>query len=183
MTGCITASSAWWGSSRRPMRRSKMSRGTSADSWECSMTDVKTWAGKAAVISGAGSGIGEGLARHAALELGMVAVLTDVVADRVTEAVHKLRAEGATAHGLVLDVADAEAVAAAASTVVEQWGPPAFLGCNAGVEHTGSVWEMAPAQWARVQRINVDGAFNLANAFVPSMIDAGQPGHVLFTSS
>lgn len=139
--------------------------------------------GRVAVISGAGSGIGEGLARHAAEHLGMLVVVTDVDEARADAVAAAITAAGGAAIARRVDVTDPADVKAMAGEVVGEHRAPALLVCNAGIEQTGRVWETDPAQWARVQDVNVNGAFALMRAFLPSMIEDGRRGHVLCTSS
>lgn len=135
------------------------------------------------VISGAGSGIGAALAKHAALHEGAVVAVLDRSAERVSETVEAIRAEADQAIGVVADVTDFEAITAAADSLTDEYGTPALVACNAGIEYTGALWEMDPDDWRRIQAVNVDGAFTLTRAFLPRMIESGRPGHLLYTAS
>lgn len=139
--------------------------------------------GRVAVISGAGSGIGEGLARHAAAEYGMKVVVADVALERAESVAAGIRDTGGEATALSVDVADYGSVAALAESVQSSLGSPTLLACNAGIEMTGLLWETDPQAGERVQDINVNGAFHLMRAFLPGMLDRGERGHVLCTSS
>lgn len=138
---------------------------------------------RVAVITGGGSGIGEGLARHAALNRGMQAFILDVSSERAEAAAAHIRADGGRATALPTDVTDADAVFHAARDVVAHVGAPTLLFANAGVEHTGLAWETEPADWDFVQSVNVTGAFHTQRAFLPAMIDAAISARVIFTSS
>lgn len=139
--------------------------------------------GHVAVVSGAGSGIGEGLARHAATAYGMKVVVADVALDRAEAVAAGIRETGGQAKALSVDVSDYDSVASLVESVRSTFGSPAFLACNAGIEMTGLLWETEPRAWERVQGINVNGAFNLMHAFLPGMLERGARGHVLCTSS
>ncbi len=132
------------------------------------------------VVSGAGSGIGAALAREAVAR-GMKVLALDVSAERLSALVESL--PGAEVRTAVVDVADSDVVAAAARSAIEVWGPAALICGNAGIEHAGRTWDMTPAQWRRLQGINVDGVFHLLHAFLPATIADGRPAHVLVTSS
>lgn len=147
------------------------------------MTVLSALGGRPALISGAGSGIGEGLARHAALQAEMKVAIADIDADRAEQVAADLRLAGAETMAVPMDVTNSESVATGTARVVEEWGPIALLGCNAGVEFTGPLWEMTPAQWEGLQAVNVNGAFNLIHAAVPAMLEDGRPAHVLCVSS
>lgn len=139
----------------------------------------QTFAGGVAVITGAGAGIGAGLARHAA-RLGMTVVLADVDAD----AIAALRDElGACAVDIVCDVRDAAAVEDMAQRVRRDVGPVRLLVNNAGVEQFGYLWDTPVANWQRVVDVNISGVFHGVRAFLPSMIEAGTPAWVWNLSS
>ncbi|WP_182481446.1 SDR family NAD(P)-dependent oxidoreductase [Nocardioides immobilis] len=144
------------------------------------MTAAADLAGRLTVVSGAGGGIGAGLAREA-VSRGMKVLALDVDAARLAALAGSLPRDAVRT--AVVDVADAEAVAAAASEATAAWGPAALICCNAGIEFAGRTWDMTPDQWRRLQGINVDGAFHLLHAFLPATIADGRPGHVLVTSS
>ncbi len=138
--------------------------------------------GGVAVITGAGSGIGAGLARYAA-ELGMTTVLADVDAASVAALRDELSAAGATAVDAVCDVRDAEAVQALADMVYREIGPVRLLVNNAGIEQFGYLWDTPVANWGRVMDINVTGVFHGVRAFLPAMLASGEPAWVWNMSS
>jgi NAD(P)-dependent dehydrogenase (short-subunit alcohol dehydrogenase family) len=138
--------------------------------------------GGVAVITGAGSGIGAGLARYAA-QLGMTTVLADVNADAVAALRDELTAAGATAVDAVCDVRDAEAVQALADRVNSEIGPVRLLVNNAGIEQFGYLWDTPVANWERVMDINVSGVFHGVRAFLPAMLASDEPAWVWNMSS
>lgn len=142
----------------------------------------KLFGGGVAVITGAGSGIGAGLARHAA-KLGMTTVLADVDAAAVTALRDELSAAGATAVDAVCDVRDAEAVQALADRVHREIGPVRLLVNNAGIEQFGYLWDTPVANWERVMDINVSGVFHGVRAFLPAMLASDEPAWVWNMSS
>jgi NAD(P)-dependent dehydrogenase (short-subunit alcohol dehydrogenase family) len=138
----------------------------------------ETFTGGVAVITGAGNGIGAGLARHAAA-LGMTVVLVDVDAD----AIAALRSELAGSVDLVCDVRDPAALEALAAHVYSDVGPVRLLVNNAGVEQFGYLWDTPVANWDRLVDINVSGVFYGIRAFLPRMISAGTRSWVWNLSS
>ncbi|MBY0400761.1 SDR family NAD(P)-dependent oxidoreductase [Myxococcota bacterium] len=133
--------------------------------------------GGVAVVTGAGSGIGEGLARTAA-ELGMQVALADVNVERMERVAREIRATGATAITIPTDVADPASIERLAATVHEQLGDVRLLMNNAGIEILGLTWELPAAVWEKAIRINVLGVIHGVRAFVPRMLAAGKPAFI-----
>lgn len=142
------------------------------------MTAREIFSGGVAVITGAGNGIGAGLARHAA-GLGMTVVLVDIDG----EAVATLRDELPGAIDVVCDVRDADAVERLAAQVYSEVGPVRLLVNNAGVEQFGYLWDTPVANWDRLVSINVSGVFYGIRAFLPQMLAADTPSWVWNLSS
>jgi NAD(P)-dependent dehydrogenase (short-subunit alcohol dehydrogenase family) len=138
--------------------------------------------GGVAVITGAGAGIGAGLARHA-ISLGMTVVLADVDGDAVDRLRHELQNAGGTAVDAVCDVRDPQSVADLAARVHRELGAVRLLVNNAGVEQFGYLWDTPVENWNRVVDINVSGVFHGIRAFLPGMIEAGEPAWVWNLSS
>lgn len=138
--------------------------------------------GGVAVITGAGSGIGAGLARYAS-QLGMTTVLADVDAEAVAALRDELTVAGATAVDAVCDVRDADAVQALADRVNSDIGPVRLLVNNAGIEQFGYLWDTPVANWERVMDINVSGVFHGVRAFLPAMLATDEPAWVWNMSS
>jgi NAD(P)-dependent dehydrogenase (short-subunit alcohol dehydrogenase family) len=134
--------------------------------------------GGVAVITGAGNGIGAGLARHAT-DLGMTVVLVDVDA----AAIAALREELPRAIDMVCDVRDADAVTALATRVKADVGPVRLLVNNAGVEQFGYLWDTPVANWDRLVAINISGVFYGLRAFLPDMLAADTPSWIWNMSS
>lgn len=138
------------------------------------MTPAETFAGGAAVITGAGSGIGAALARHAAA-LGMKVALADIDTAAIIAVAGEL---GPDSIALSADVRDPAAVAALAATVHAKWGNVRLLINSAGIETIGNSWEIPPARWQQTLDINVMGAINTVHAFVPAMLAAAEPAFI-----
>ncbi|MGH3970217.1 MAG: SDR family NAD(P)-dependent oxidoreductase [Mycobacterium sp.] len=141
-----------------------------------------TFGGGVAVITGAGAGIGAGLARHAA-RLGMTVVLADVDAGAVATLREELSAAGGAAVDVMCDVRDPEAVQQLAETTYRDVGPARLLVNNAGVEQFGYLWDTPMENWQRVVDINISGVFHGVRAFLPKMLASSEPAWVWNLSS
>ncbi|MCV7281110.1 SDR family NAD(P)-dependent oxidoreductase [Mycolicibacterium flavescens] len=146
------------------------------------MSARDTFGGGVAVITGAGSGIGAGLARHAC-RLGMSVMLADVDETAVISVRDELNASGATAEHAVCDVRDPDAMVALAERTYAGLGPVRLLVNNAGVEQFGYLWDTPVDNWRRVVDVNVNGVFHGIRAFLPKMIEATTPAWVWNLSS
>jgi NAD(P)-dependent dehydrogenase (short-subunit alcohol dehydrogenase family) len=138
--------------------------------------------GGVAVITGAGAGVGAGLARHASA-LGMTVVLADIDGAAVAALRDELTAAGGAAVDVVCDVRDPDAVELLAESTYSDIGPVRLLVNNAGIEQFGYLWDTPVDNWKRVVEINVSGVFHGIRAFVPKMIDTGAPAWVWNLSS
>lgn len=128
--------------------------------------------GGVAVVTGAGSGIGEGLARHAA-QIGMKVALADIAAARIEAIAAELRAAGAEAMAVPTDVSKPEALDALAAAVHAAWGDVRLLVNNAGMEGMGFAWELPAATWERILHVNIHGVIHGVRAFAPRMLASG----------
>lgn len=132
-----------------------------------------------AVITGAASGIGAGLARHAA-SLGMKLVLADW-----DEAPLKTVSDSLPTEVLAVptDVRNETAVQSLADAAYERFGEIDLLFNNAGVLSSGLTWEIDSATWQRSLDINIGGVMNVIRAFVPRLIAADRKARIINTSS
>ncbi|MFJ2685299.1 SDR family NAD(P)-dependent oxidoreductase [Pseudomonas sp. NPDC087342] len=138
--------------------------------------------GPVAVITGAASGIGRGLAEHAA-KLGMRLVLADLDAPGLHALCDELKVGGAQAIACVTDVGDLAHVERLRDVAVEHFGGVDLLFNNAGVMQTGYSWEISQAQWQRMLNVNLNGVINGIRSFVPLFLRQGRPAHVINTAS
>lgn len=144
--------------------------------------EMAVFSGGVAVITGAGSGIGEGLARFAAQQ-GMRVVLADVALDRAEQVAEDIRAGGAEALAVQTDVSEPEALDRLAAVTHETFGDVTLLVNNAGIETLGFVWELPAALWEKTLNINIHGAIHGVRAFAPRMLEAGKRAWIANTSS
>ncbi len=140
--------------------------------------------GRVAVVTGAASGIGKAMAARFA-EDGAKVVLADVEEAALDLAAKELEAAGADVTGIVCDVAELSSVEALADAATSRYGAVHVLCNNAGVSGGlgGSIWEASEKDWSWVVGVNLMGVVHGIKAFVPRMLEHGEPSHVVNTSS
>ena len=127
-------------------------------------------AGKHALVTGAGSGIGAAIAATFA-QAGAEVVVTDRDASTAQATVDRIVAAGGQARAQPLDVTDEEACARLAAEVHAAAGRLDILVNNAGVGHVGTLLQTTGADLDRLYSVNVRGVFNLSKAFLPGMLE------------
>ncbi|MCW2366976.1 NAD(P)-dependent dehydrogenase (short-subunit alcohol dehydrogenase family) [Sphingobium sp. B7D2B] len=144
------------------------------------MKDLK---GQLAFITGGASGAGFGQATVFG-RAGAEIVIADVRAEAIDVALEKLRAEGIRAHGIKLDIMDRDAYAKAADEVESVFGrAPTILSNTAGVNSFGPIEKTTYDDFDWIVGVNLGGVINGMVTFVPRMIAAGVPGHIVTVSS
>ena len=138
-------------------------------------------AGRVAVVTGAGSGIGLSLARRFA-DAGMRVTLADLDEAALDEAVTDLREAGGKVTGLVTDVSDAASVQRLADETVSAYGAVHVLCNNAGVGGGGPLTEVSLERWRWILDVNLWGVIHGVRAFLPLMMAQGE-GHIVNTAS
>lgn len=140
--------------------------------------------GRVAVVTGAGSGMGEAFAKAFAAE-GMKVVAADIQRDALDATVADITALGQEAVGVPTDVSSLPAVQHLAAAAVETYGGVHLLCNNAGVEGylDGPIWEATDKDWAWTVDVNFWSVVHGIRTFVPLMIESGQPAHVVNTCS
>ena len=144
---------------------------------------MQDFQGQLAFITGGASGAGFGQAQVFG-RAGARIVIADMRADAIEQAVAALKAEGITAHGIVLDITDRAAYARAADEVEQVFGQaPTLLFNTAGVNSFGPVELTTYGDFDWLIGVNLGGVINGMVTFVPRMIASGKPGHIVTTSS
>lgn len=141
-----------------------------------------TLAGKNAVVTGSGRGIGRAIAMVLAARGASVAVW-DLNAEGAEQTAAAIRAAGGTAIAVAGDAADAAVIAASAErTRRELGGPVTILVNNAGISGYVPFTEMTEEAWDRIIGVNLKGPFLVTREFVPEMLEAGW-GRIINISS
>lgn len=139
--------------------------------------DMADLSGKAAVVTGGASGIGLGLARRLKAE-GMKVLLADHDAAALARASAELGAPGVLA-----DVRDPAGMTDLAREAVQRLGAVHLLCANAGVSRMAGITRLTPQDWRWLFEVNVFGAVNTVQAFLPALKANPAGGHILITAS
>ncbi len=142
---------------------------------------MNAFAGKTAIITGGGSGIGKALGRELALA-GCRVVLADIDGDAAVAAAQAIQVAGGEASGVALDVVDASQVQDLVRSVRQQRGRLDLLFNNAGVSMVGEARDVRPESWRRVLDVNLHGVIHGVQAAYPAMIAQGF-GQIVNTAS
>ncbi len=137
---------------------------------------------RVAVVTGAASGIGEGVARRLASD-GHAVALLDFDGDGVRRVAAALTGEGPTAVAYEADVADRDAVARVYEAVRHDLGPVTIVVTSAGIEAFDPIVSLSAEKWDRVLAVNLTGTFTCLQLAVPDMIEAGWGRIVTISSS
>ena len=162
--------------------RSQLTRGALHRFEEFMTDDEKKLSGGVAVITGAGAGIGSGLARRAGA-IGMTVVVTDIAPQRAEAVAAEIRAAGGHAEAITVDVSKPAELDRLAEAVFEKYGSVRLLVNNAGIETIGYSWEIPAERWEATLNINLHGVIHGVRAFVPRMLAKGDEAWIANLSS
>jgi len=141
-------------------------------------------AGKVAIVTGSGSGIGQAIAERLAQDGASIVVDYRAHIDQAQETQRKIANAGSKSilvHADVSNVADTQTLV---NEAYAQVGRCDILVNNAGIEKGGAdFWDVTEADYDAVLNVNLKGAFFLTQAFVKRLLDAKQPGRVINISS
>lgn len=143
---------------------------------------MKEFQNKVAVITGAASGIGLGLAERCAEE-GMKIVLADIDEKGLNRIERRLKREGATVLAVVTDVSKPNDIETLAQKTLDSFGKVHLLFNNAGVALPRLTWEYDLKDWDFVLGVNLFGAIHCIKTFVPIMLEQDTECHVVNTAS
>jgi 3-hydroxybutyrate dehydrogenase len=136
---------------------------------------------KIAVVTGAASGIGLGIARTFATAGATLAII-DIDAAGAERATEQLNREGGRAMAVAVDVTSESQVGAAVAGVIKAFGRIDILVSNAGNQIIAPLEELAFADWKRLLAIHLDGAFLSTRAVLPGMYEQGS-GSIIYMGS
>jgi len=151
--------------------------------------------GKVAFITGAARGQGRShairLAEEGAdviaLDIGREAIESIDYAlgteDELDETIAAIEASGRRALKGLADVRDLAQVQSVVDAGLEAFGHIDIVCANAGIGSWGAGWEITPQQWQEMIDVNLTGVFNTTRAALPSMVERGEGGAVVLTSS
>jgi NAD(P)-dependent dehydrogenase (short-subunit alcohol dehydrogenase family) len=144
---------------------------------------MKTFKDKVAVITGAASGIGRGLAERCVQE-GMKVVLADVEREALAKAEASMKAAGAAVLAVQTDVSQARDIETLAQKTLAAFGAVHLLCNNAGVAGTPApIWESTIADWEWVTGVNLWGVIHGVRVFIPLMLAQDTDCHIVNTAS
>jgi 3-oxoacyl-[acyl-carrier protein] reductase len=142
------------------------------------MTDLE---GKVAIVTGAGSGIGRGVALALAKE-GLKVVLCGRRENKIEETVNAIWEEGGGGLAVQADVSQVEDVDRVVKTTLETYPGVDILINNAGIGGGGPIHNHEISLWNRVMDVNLRGAFLMSRAVLPLM-RGQESGHIINISS
>ena len=137
---------------------------------------------RVAVVTGAASGIGLGVARRLAAD-GRAVALLDRDAEGVERAARELSGLGFGAEAYEVDVADREGLTKVFSAARDRLGPVSILVTSAGIESFDAVLDITPEKWDHILAVNLTGTFICMQLAVPDMVAAGWGRIVTISSS
>ncbi len=129
-------------------------------------------AGRNAIVTGGGAGLGYAIAERLA-QSGANVCVWDINQDAIDEAVTKLNGQGdGTASGVVGNVADVASVADAVKATQDKLGTIDITVNNAGISGPNTTsWEYPPEEWQKVIDVNLTGTFLVCSAVIPVMLE------------
>jgi NAD(P)-dependent dehydrogenase (short-subunit alcohol dehydrogenase family) len=143
---------------------------------------MKEFKDKVAVVTGAASGIGLGIARRAAKE-GMKLVVADIEKDALKQTEAEFKSSGTDVISVLLDVSKVEDIKRLAKETIDAFGEVHLLCNNAGVAVPGFLWECVQSDYEWVIAVNLWGVIHGIRTFIPIMLEQKNECHIVNTSS
>lgn len=140
-----------------------------------------TWSG-AAVVTGAGSGLGASMVARFA-DAGMPIVALDIDGERVEQQAQAVRDRGGRAIAMRVDVADPAALEQAAAAAREAFGGCNVLCANVGVQQFGAIDKLTDNDWRWILDVNVLGVVHTVRAFLPLLRESQGRRRIAITAS
>jgi 3-hydroxybutyrate dehydrogenase len=136
---------------------------------------------KVAIVTGAASGIGKEIALRFAAE-GGVPVIADLNLDAVEATAREIKAKGAEAFAVAMNVVDEAAVEKGVADTMAKYGRIVVLVSNAGIQIVRPIVDFPFADWKRLLAVHLDGAFLTTKACLKHMY-AAKSGSVIYMGS
>ena len=144
-------------------------------------TELRGLKERAALVTGAGSGIGRAIAQRLAEE-GMTVGVLDINEAAAAQTVDAIRSGGGRAEAQVCDITDYDGVRKAVTSIEERIGPTWALVNNAGWDKPIPFLKTTPDFWQKVVNINYFGPLHMTHAVAPGMV-ARNGGRIIFIAS
>ena len=139
--------------------------------------------GKVAIVTGAGSGIGQGIAKRLGCEGAKVIVDYVGTPEGAEETERAIEQAGGEGKIVAADVTKSEDIRNLVDTAWTQFGSADILVNNAGMEKKAMFWETSEEDYDKILAVNLRGPFFLTQAFVQRLRDAKKPGRIVNISS
>ncbi len=146
------------------------------------MTDAFSLSGKFALVTGAASGIGVGIATVLA-EAGAFVVVADINADGAKAQADALIMAGHKAESVIIDLADEASIVAACAAVISRHGAPWLLFNNAGIQDRQLLLYETAEGWDRTHAVNARGPFLMTREIGRAMVAGGKGGRIVNIAS
>lgn len=143
---------------------------------------MKQLEGKTALITGAGNGLGRGIAKMYASHGAAVGV-ADLDGDAAQRVVDEISAAGGSALAVAMDVGNEQAVDSGVEAVVQAFGSVDILVSNAGIQIVKPLQEFSFDEWRLMQAVHLDGAFLTTRACLKHMYAADRGGSIIYMGS
>jgi len=137
---------------------------------------------KAAIVTGAASGLGREIARAFARE-GAKVCIADLQMEPAKVVVGEIERAGGTAMPVAMDVTDERQVEAGVASTIERFGGIDVLVSNAGVQHIASIVDLTLDAWRKLLAVHLDGAFLTTRACLRQMYQARKGGSIIYMGS
>lgn len=137
---------------------------------------------KVAIITGSASGIGRKIAEVYTKE-GAKVVIADFNYDSAEKAANEIKATGAEALPIAMDVTDEKQVDDGIKEVIKTFKNIDILVSNAGIQHIAAIDQLAYKDWKKVLATHLDGAFLMTRACLRNMYESGKGGSIIYMGS